>query len=229
MRLVSFGDPGSEQAGVVREDHVIPLHALHPSWAGGLKSFLSRQHDRARMAYGRITRDVPRQCVIIGTTNSDRYLRDGTGNRRFWPVRVGEFDVVGLRRYRDQIWAEAAHREAQGEIIRLDADLYPAAAEQQEQRRIEDPFLGRLMAVLCDLEGKLSAEDAWKIVEVPPGQRTQDHNARLGEAMRELGWTRKRLRSAGIPQYCYMRGNSENWLKVHVSESGDVRVHPEAF
>ena len=67
------------------------LTGMRRSDAEHLKSFLSRRRDRARMAYGRIPNEVPRQCVIIGTTNSKNYLRDGTGNRRFWPVSVDEF------------------------------------------------------------------------------------------------------------------------------------------
>src|SRR3546814_8935403 len=83
-----------------------------------LKGFLSRQNDTARMSYARLPVIVPRQCVIFGTTNSERYLRDLTGNRRFWPVRVDGFDLPRLRADVDQLWAEAATREASGDSIR---------------------------------------------------------------------------------------------------------------
>jgi predicted P-loop ATPase len=174
-----------------------------------LKSFLSRQTDRARLAYGRLPTIVPRQCVIVGTTNSDAYLRDSTGNRRFWPVRVGRFDIAALARDRDQLWAEAAHREAANESIRLDPSLWPAAGDQQEERRVEDPFVEMLAARLQGMVGKLRAAEVWEIVGVLPGQRTQDHNARLGEAMRALGWRRTKLRFGGGPEWCYVRGTKD--------------------
>jgi Virulence-associated protein E len=69
-----------------------------------IKALLSRQVDRARLAYGRIVSEVPRQSVIVGTTNDLEYLRDATGNRRFWPVRCKRFDVEALRRDRDQLF-----------------------------------------------------------------------------------------------------------------------------
>ena len=93
-----------------------------------VKAFLSRTEDRARPAYGRFREDRPRTAIFVGTTNDDTYLRDTTGNRRFWPVKVGTIDLVRLEEDRDQLWAEAAHREAQGEAIELPATLYAASS-----------------------------------------------------------------------------------------------------
>ena len=58
-----------------------------------LKAFLARRRDSSRMAYGRLTHDALRHFIVVGTTNDDRYLVDNTGNRRFWPVRVGNIDL----------------------------------------------------------------------------------------------------------------------------------------
>jgi hypothetical protein len=192
------------------------LKGLKKGGADHLKSFLSRTHDRARLAYDRLESEVPRQCVIIGTTNDSRYLRDATGNRRFWPVKVEGFDLEALRRDRDQLWAEAAAREAEGVPIRLDPKLWADAAEEQEARRVEDPYFETLHAALGeDGDGKLRAEDAWRIVGRPSGMRTQDDNERLGDALRRLGFERKQRRFGGNPEWCYVRGD------------GEVRLVPE--
>ncbi len=172
-----------------------------------MKAFLSRAVDRARMAYGRIPQEQPRQCVIVGTTNSERYLRDNTGNRRFWPVKVGFVDLPALTADRDQLWAEAAWLESEGESIRLPEKLWAVAHAHQEERRVEDPFVAMLSDKLGKATGKLQAEDAWRIVGVVAGHRTQDHNLRLGEALRELGWTRTKRRFGGDPEWCYVRGD----------------------
>lgn len=172
-----------------------------------LKSCLSRSLDRARMAYGRLAIERPRQFVIIGTTNSERYLKDSTGNRRFWPVRVGEVRLAELRRDREQLWAEAAAREAAGVSIRLDPALYDAARAAQEERRVEDPWVQVIDDILGDLEGKLRTADTWLLVGVSRDRRTQQDNERLGEVMRELGWERVKLRFGGDPEWAYARGN----------------------
>jgi predicted P-loop ATPase len=199
-----------------------------------LKSLLSRQTDRGRCAYDRITTDLPRQCIVVGTTNDSSYLKDTTGNRRFWPVAVGRFDLDGLRRDRDQLWAEAAARESQGESIRLDQNLWEAAADEQAERTVEDPWQEILDDVLGDVKGKLLATDTWSIVGIDPGHRIQDHNARLGRAMKRIGFARKKLRIEGVPRWTYAKGSaSEQEVRIivdhnrnRVAGEGEVIVRP---
>ncbi|MDH4163305.1 MAG: bifunctional DNA primase/polymerase [Nitrospirota bacterium] len=104
-----------------------------------VKAYLVRRTDTVRPHYGRIQADVPRQSVFIGTVNEGQYLKDPTGNRRYWPVKVGTCDVKGLSAVRDQLFAEAMHiyRET-GEILMLDEVANEQAAEAQEDRRVED-------------------------------------------------------------------------------------------
>lgn len=185
------------------------LKGMRKAEADALKSALSRQVDRARMAYGREPVELARQCVIFGTTNSERYLKDTTGNRRYWPVRCGALKVASLALVRDQLWAEAARLEADGASIRLDPSLYPHAAEAQDARQQTDPFHELLEAALSGLVGKLRAQDAWSIIgKSEPGHRTQDDMNRLGECMRNLGWERRQRRFDGRVEWCYVKGNA---------------------
>ena len=107
-----------------------------------IKQFLSKQFDIYRAAYGRHTERHPRRCVFIGTSNNDEFLRDATGNRRFWPVDVGEmepeksvFDDLDDTEIQ-QIWAEAYIRYITGEKLFMDTkELQKEALEQQEKHR----------------------------------------------------------------------------------------------
>ncbi len=191
-----------------------------------LKSFLSRTHDKARMSYDRREREVARQCVIIGTTNDKQYLLDTTGNRRFWPVEVNEFDIAALRRDRDQLWAEAVALDDKGETIRLDPPLWEEAQIEQDHRRAEDPIFEKLQAVFGEeLEGKIAARNVWLILGKLQGTATQEDNRRLGEAMRRLGFERKKRRYDGQgPENGYVRGE-EPLQQIHLDtdDFGNVR------
>ena len=108
-----------------------------------VKSFASRQDDKFRVAYGTVVESHPRQCVICGTSNSQHFLRDVTGNRRFWPVQVTEecekhpwnMDKMLLV----QIWAEALTLYNAGEeLILKGTDAEMAAEKQQEALENDD-------------------------------------------------------------------------------------------
>ena len=106
-----------------------------------LKGFLSRQVDEYRPAYGRVVERHPRTAIICGTTNSTTgFLRDVTGNRRFWPVPVdggGRLSVWDMtEETRAQIWAEAAALTAEGENPYLDPEM-EKEAERMQQEAIE--------------------------------------------------------------------------------------------
>ena len=121
------------------------LDAIGRAEVSRIKAFLTRTVDRYRPPYERYVIDVPRQCVFAGSVNPDTYLRDETGNRRFWPVRCGRIDLDALRRDRDQLWAEAVARFRDGAIWWLDdPDLIAAAKVEQEARYQGDAWDARI-------------------------------------------------------------------------------------
>lgn len=195
-----------------------------------LKALLSRQTDRGRMAYGRLPIEVPRQCVFVGTTNKTQYLRDTSGNRRYWPVRIVKFDLGALRRDRGQLWAEAATREAAGEPIRLARELWPAAAEQQALRLADDPFVPILQTHLDKFDdAKIRTTCVLRLLGISGASANQDSYQRVAEAMKRIGWRRPNksgmIRFAGDLVVGYVKGAGEEALEVSRSDvSGTMKV-----
>ena len=105
-----------------------------------IKQFLSKQHDIYRAAYGRRTDRYPRRCVFFGTSNDSEFLKDSTGNRRFWPVDVGHHRVkksvwADLPGEVDQVWAEAYMYWMLGEPLYLPKEIEAFAEAMQEEHR----------------------------------------------------------------------------------------------
>jgi predicted P-loop ATPase len=101
-----------------------------------VKSFLSTSDDKYRPSYGKVVESHPRQCVVVATVNGERgYLRDITGNRRFWIVKCRQTESAVHWRIdkevRDQIWAEAKHYFEAGEKLYLEGDLLAEAEDAQ--------------------------------------------------------------------------------------------------
>jgi predicted P-loop ATPase len=162
-----------------------------------LKNFLSKTEDSARPAYGRFRTDQPRRGIFVGTTNDDEYLRDPTGNARFWPIRTGVIDLEALSRDRDQLLAEAAAVEKGGEELTIPVQLYDAAADQQEQRLMKDGWEDLLEGVtgkVVDLDGtnfeeRISSKDVLTAYLSLHADRITDvATKRLKTVMRRLGW-----------------------------------------
>lgn len=110
------------------------LAAMRRAEVEGVKAFISRPVDVFRPPYGRRAISVPRQSVFIATTNETNYLRDVTGNRRFWPVKCGRIDLNALARDRDQLWAEAVECFRLAETWHLDQSQTSLAVEEQDHR-----------------------------------------------------------------------------------------------
>jgi predicted P-loop ATPase len=160
-----------------------------------VKAFITRQTDEAREAFARKVTRAPRQFVLLGTTNDDRYLIDGTGNRRFLPIRVlggaGSIDLKGIKEVRDQLWAEAAVREAEGEPIELPREMWSLANAEQEQRRLIHPIEARLVELLDGVEfGFLPNKEIRRALHFKVDRMETRHQKFADEAMQRMGWQR---------------------------------------
>jgi putative DNA primase/helicase len=130
------------------------LSSIRRSDVEQIKSYISRQDDIYRAAYGTNVESHPRQCVFCGTTNETYFLKGDTGNRRFWVIAADESlhtkSLADLPKERDEIWAEAVQRYRDGEPLFLPADLEAEARKMQKDYgdTNDDPIPGMLDSFL---------------------------------------------------------------------------------
>jgi hypothetical protein len=166
------------------------LSAMQKSEIESTKAFVSRQEEKFRPAYNRKEIIYKRRCVFIGTTNQVAYLRDETGNRRFWPVPIKTIDLAALKRDRDLLWAEALYRYRKGEKWYLTEDESNLAAKVQKDRVSEDVWQELLSVRLEGFTEVSIAEAAERIGLYTANMKRADQN-RIAASLKGLGFVRE--------------------------------------
>ncbi len=148
---------------------IVELAELAPTYKNDneiVKAFISRTSDRFRSPYGRRTEEYPRQCVFAGSTNNLMFLKDRTGNRRFWPI-TGDKDRKTKHSWDlskdeiDQLWAEAFVYWSEGEPLVLEGAL------EEEALRIQLSHTegGELVGLIEEYLDMLLPED-WETMDI---------------------------------------------------------------
>ena len=206
------------QAGRVRDikEHIVglwiielpELSSLGKSDVNRIKAFLSSRTTRFRFAYGRRTTDVPRQCVFIGTVNHSQYLRDETGNRRFWPVKTGKIDMERLKQDRDQLWAEALALYREGNKWWSDDPTFIREAERQQEARYErDPWDDLIREYLASKNDTAVPEILADCIRKDKGLWSPLDERRVARCLVSQGWEKHRPRNGKQRQWRYKRKN----------------------
>ncbi|WP_322173929.1 virulence-associated E family protein [Acutalibacter caecimuris] len=193
------------------------LAGLRKAEVETLRSFLSRQNDIYRAAFGKRATPHLRQCVFFGTTNAESgYLRDTTGNRRFWPVKTPgggrkhswELTEEDIR----QIWAEVLVYVERGEKLYLDASMETLAKAEQREAMESDEREG-LVRLYLDT---LLPED-WSGMDIFE-RRNFLHGSDFGPAQRQ--GTVKRTSVSSMEIWCECFGKDRS--NLHRSDSNEI-------
>ena len=212
----ALGDKDGFQA--IRGKWIIELGELdsfNKAESTKAKQFFSASTDTYRESYGRRTNDVPRQCVFVGTTNQDEYLKDATGNRRYWPVACTNVDLEQLREIRDQLWAEAMFCYKADEIWWVNRDETAMFSEAQDERFVVDEWEGPILTWLEESqigETTSGSEVLASALKLDFGHWGKPEQMRVGAIMHRLGWRRVRLPAlakSGQRPWAYKK--PDNW------------------
>jgi predicted P-loop ATPase len=170
---------------------IAEMSALSRAESAALKAFITRTVERYRPSYGRNEVIQPRQCVFIGSTNQAAYLKDESGGRRFWPVKVGAIDTAALARDRDQLFAEAVM------LYREDRQWWPDATferehikPEQEARFEVDVWEQSIRAYLAEHPQVTVGEVARDGLHIETPRIATSDQRRITAILERIGWKR---------------------------------------
>lgn len=195
-----IGSPGSKDTALALQGpwivEVAELNSFKRAELTSIKHWLSQCEDTYRPPYGREVVVSPRRCVFAGTTNETHYLRDQTGNRRFWPVLCANaIDTEGLYDVRSQLWAEAVTAYKAGEQWHLDGAEAQLAAEEQAKRLEQDPWADKVADFLAGRPTEeVTLDDVYRALGFDGHSRIGPWDKRrVAECMQAAGWEQKRM------------------------------------
>jgi len=175
------------------------LSAMRRADVETLKEFISQGTDRIRAPYGRRSEEYPRQCIFIGTTNRSDYLKDRTGNRRYWPVKVGKIRYEALEEIRDQLLAEASWEWHIGdEPLYMGTELLQDQAALVQKSKLEiDAWTDIVLRVIGDNETPLPDPFSMtELAEHPLAEglsiKSRADQMRVADVLRDCGFERVR-------------------------------------
>jgi len=164
--------------------------------AAHLKAFITRKEEIYTPKYGHKEVTEPRQCLLVGTTNDDQYLKDETGNRRYWPVKCGMIDLDGLRAAAGQLLAEAVTEFRKATPWWLEAAVEDAFFRPEQAKRLwVDAIEPKVRGYLTGRARVLLMEIAEDLGFTASKFTVQDQR-RLAAVMRHCGWELKRSSTA---------------------------------
>jgi predicted P-loop ATPase len=170
---------------------VSEMHAMSRAEAAQLKAFITRTTERYRPSYGRKEVIEPRQCVFVGTTNRDIYLRDETGGRRFWPIKVGTINIDKLESDRDQLFAEAVVRYREGASWWPEKDFERSQIMPQQAQRYEPDAWEENIGAYIQTRSKVTiGEVAREALHIDLPRIGTAEQRRIAAALEQLGWER---------------------------------------
>lgn len=176
--------------------------------AATVKAFMSRTNDRYRPPFERYIIDVPRQCIFSGTTNASGYLKDETGARRFWPVKVKGLNAKRLAEDRDQLFAEAMalFREQQPWWLESD-ELVRVAADEQADRYAGDPWTDKVLGYAQGRADLAIPDILSHCLLIEPARCGQAEQNRVARILTAAGWSRRQVRTAVGRTWRYFVGD----------------------
>ena len=186
------------------------LDAFNKAESNRAKAFFSATEDNYRPSYARRNIKIARQCIYAGSTNQDQYLKDVTGNRRYWPVKCTDIDLVALRKNRNQLWAEAVERYKQKNVWHVEEHELHLFEVVQEDRFREDVWESLIIEWLHDTDQRRTDEFSTAIImnkalEIPKGSMKIPEETRVGLIMKRLGWKKIRPTRNGVRCYFFSR------------------------